>query len=99
MKKRNVWTEEKVASFAKFCRENKEKGNTLEWCFTNFASGDAKDKYGSRYYANKQAYWNYVKNATLRTSPVTHTGREITLTQILKYERLASEAGYQFILR
>lgn len=91
MKKRSVWTEEKVASFAKFCRENKEKGNTLEWCFTNFASG--------RYYANKQAYWNYVKNATLRTSLVTHTGREITLTQILKYERLASEAGYQFILR
>jgi hypothetical protein len=96
---KTVWTEEKVASFAKFCRENKENGNTLDWCFTNFASGDAKDKYGSRYYANKQAYWNYVKANKPRPTTVTHTGPEITLTQILKYERLATAAGYQFILR
>ena len=102
MKARIKWTEQKVASYATFCSKNTADGKTLHWCFTNFKSGDAADKYGSRYSANKGAYQKYVK-PTIPTRSVSPP-REFTYTHqqvlhILECERIIAAAGRRLVIQ
>lgn len=101
--KRIKWSSPMINKMHEFYNKHVAEGRTLDWCHTNFASGNAKAKYTERYHSNKGAYNKYVRGYTrpsqVKPSAPSNTfAPSITLSQILEYKKIAEAAGYKFIL-
>ena len=102
MKVRSIWTPSMVSKLNEYCHEHTAAGKTLDWCFTNFPSGDDAGKYTNRYFANKAAYQKYVKGRTYtrstKNAAPARSNKHITLSQLLAYQQAVEASGFQFII-
>ena len=95
---RTRWSTVMIHKMSEFYTKHQAEGKTLDWCHTNFRSMEGKNKYTTRYHANKGAYNKYVRGYVRPSLVKAGATPTITLSQILQYKKMAEAAGYQFIL-
>jgi len=107
--KRIKWSPSMIDKMKEFYNKHENEGMTKDWCHYNFRFGDAE----ANFYSNKGAYTRYILGYTrpgqkksLKPSWNTHSesvsynkvAGTITLSQILKYQKVCESVGLKFII-